>query len=131
MKKIYIPVYLIEWSDVRPYVYAAGRGIRTAALFVWAKLCLYMPIVLHYLKVWGLLCLKYIWKFLRLLAHGFMRLLSATWQLIVGIFTMGSPRGSEVEDDDDDDDDDAGESESGQQEETKVVRQRTIFDDED
>lgn len=132
MKKLHLPIYIIEWSDVSPYVYAAGRGIRTAAVYVWAKLCLYTPIVLHYLQKWGLLFLRYSWIILRRICRGLLQILAALWSVIVGMFTVSNPRGDdeELEDDDDDDTIVAAESGSGQKE-RKEPRQRTMFDDED
>ena len=98
MRKVYIPFYLIEWSDIRPYALAAGHGLKVGAHYAWVGLCYFgewLGIVLLFLLKWLVLGS-------RMLARGMWRLLKAVWETVVGIFTVADPRAQNDEADDDD-----------------------------
>lgn len=133
MKKVYLPVYIIEWSDVRPYVYATGRGIRAASLWTWAKICLYTPIIFHFLKKWTIILLKLLWRLVGLLCKGVFKMLSAIWGFLIGMFAVSNPRGKDDDEyeDDEDDDTDSDASTTPSTSGTSEPQQRTIFDYDD
>lgn len=104
MRKVYVPVYLIEWSDVRPYAIMAGRGLRQA--------CIYAGIGLRYLGIGLCLAAIYLWKGLcagfRFLCKGTKWLCINIWEIVLGVFTASTPQSSSDDDDDDDDDESDG-----------------------
>lgn len=127
MKKVYLPVYLIEWSDVRPYVYATGRGIKNAILWTWTQLSIYTPIVLHALARFSMFLLKLLRRIICLCAKGLVAFLRALWRMVMGIFTVSNPRA----DDEEYEEEEAEEPKPqlSAEEDKEVTRQRTIFDD--
>lgn len=114
MRKVYLPVYLIEWSDVRPYALLAARGIRIGSIYLWQGLC--------QLAVWTGVGLVALWKVLLLLIRLLIRATKAicrgVWRGLLNVFTITNPRGEDEEDEEDEEEHDT----------TKAPR-RTIFDE--
>lgn len=113
MKKVYVPVYIIEWSDVRPYVLlAAHYGRIGLERFVEGSI-----IVLTFL--WRALCVITRWmvRFLR-------RFFVALGQGILNLFTVSNPRGN----DDEEEVYEEEEKESGAARENRTTP-RSIFDE--
>ncbi|MCQ2266152.1 MAG: hypothetical protein MJZ40_00390 [Bacteroidaceae bacterium] len=111
MRKIYVPIYLIEWSDVRPYVIMAGHGIKVCSIYLWKGI--------YQLTVWTGICLAALWQFLqvcaRLLVRAIKALCRGIWQGLLNIFTITNPRGEEEEEE--------------EEEEDSSVQRRSIFDE--
>lgn len=114
MRKVYIPIYLIEWSDVRPYVLMAAHGLRVGAQYTWIGLCI--------LAQWGLIAAQWGWKGLKELARLTLIGMGFLWvglqwlgryfmDIVINLFTVSNPRHNEddYEDDEDEDDEDATE----------------------
>lgn len=83
MRKVYVPVYLIEWSDVRPYVIMAWKGTVFCSLKLWAGL---------------LITLRFLYRVLA-------AILKALWRGLVGVFAMSNPKADDDDDEEEDDDD--------------------------
>ena len=94
MRKVYLPIYLIEWSDIRPYALMAGHGIKVGAHYTY--------IGLSHLAVWLGIALVFLWKLTKkgtkLLFRGLIALLRAIWNTIIGIFTIANPNKEEDDD---------------------------------
>lgn len=99
MRKVYLPVYLIEWSDVRPYALKAAHGMKVGAH--------YAGIGLRHLAVWTAIGARYLWKALKwlmkLLLRGFVKLMKAIWEVLTGIVSVANPKKDEGEDEDEED----------------------------
>ena len=95
MRKVYLPIYLIEWSDIRPYALMAGHGIKVGAHYTY--------IGLSHLAVWLGIALVFLWKLTKkgtkLLFRGLIALLRGIWNTIIGIFTIANPNKEEDDDD--------------------------------
>ena len=100
MRKVYLPIYLIEWSDIRPYAIMAAHGIAVAAHYTYVGLT--------HLAIWSGMALVFLWHVLVRLFHLIMRATKVIgrvlWDGVIGLFTISNPRGEEEDTTDDDND---------------------------
>lgn len=108
MRKVYVPLYIIEWSDVRPYAIMAWHGVQTGAHYFWVGLLLFC---------------KYAWIFLKkvskALAEAFVRFCKG----LLNVFVMADPR---AEDDSEEEDDEEAAPGNGA---SRPATPRSIFDE--
>lgn len=120
MRKVYLPVYLIEWSDIRPYAIKTAHGLKVGAH--------YAGIGLRYLAVGLGVLFLFLWKALKWLGKwlfiGIVKFFKGLWQIITGTFSMANPKEDEDEDEDNENED---ENEDGNGNEEP----RNYFDGED
>lgn len=124
MRKVYIPVYLIEWSDIRPYALMAAHGLTVAGHYAMVGLTIFGIYLGKFLQALWI----FLKKLLRLLLRGSIMLVKALWRGVERLFTVSNPT---VEDDEEDDDDTPAQPEAGAKEEYEkpAPTVRTIFDE--
>ena len=127
MRKVYLPIYLIEWSDVRPYAVKAGHGLKAAALFIGKAL--------KQLALWIAIAAPYVWRALKWFVISLFRLLlkigRGLWNMITGIFTVANPRNEEDEEDDSADPNTSYDDEDEASPTPSPKAPRNLFDGED
>lgn len=102
MRKVYLPVYIIEWSDIRPYAIQIGQGIVFVAVMSWKGLCIIV----------------------RALYRLITAILLAIWHGLLSVFTMTNPHAEDEEFEEEEEEEHNSQNESR----TPPVR-RSMFDE--
>lgn len=127
MRKVYIPLYLIEWSDVRPYAVKVAHGLKVAALYVGKAL--------KQLALWIAIAAPYVWRALKWFFIQIFQLLlkmgRGLWNMFKGIFTVANPRNEEDEEDDNADNEPSYDDEDEPSRASTPRAPRNLFDGED
>lgn len=127
MRKVYLPVYLIEWSDIRPYAIMVAHGLKVAAIYIgkaFLQLALWIKIAAPY--VWRAIKQFFIWLF-----HLLLTICKGVWNMFKSIFTVANPRNEEDDDDDNAYSDSSYSNEDDTAHTSSSKTPRSLFDGED